>query len=101
MLTLYVSYVLARVNFYVKMFAEDDFAEASGERLYTTRFSDKEWIEIFEILPPDEGRFFFEPWGLIYENQVGERLGVIFVEMLVMHMNKDEADVLVDYIKKN
>jgi len=69
-------------------------------------FSDKEWIEIFEIFAARYRKNGFEPWDLIYGNQVGERLGVIFVETLITHVDsagavKGEADVLVEYIRKN
>ena len=106
-LTLYVSYILAHANFYISILAGDDFAEASGERLYTTKFNNENWIDIFEILPPDEGRIFFEPWNITYEKQTGEKLGVIFVELLFRSFDfktgreKNEAEVLVEYISKS
>ena len=112
-LTLYVSYVSAKAGFYASTFASDDFAEECGERLYTTEFSDKEWIENFDLLPPSEGEIcwaggaFVEPWDLLYENRKGEKLGVVFVEMLFRSFNlktgreKSEAEVLVEYIENN
>jgi hypothetical protein len=111
LLTLYVSYVLAGAGFYDSVFASDDFAEVAEKRLYTTKFSDNDWIEIFDGLPPGEGDILgelnLEPWDWEYENEEGEKLGVVFVEMLLEMCDAESgrsyspAEVLVRHIGEN
>jgi hypothetical protein len=84
-LTLYVSYVLAKVGFYVQLFAGEDFAE-SGGRLYTTEFSDEDWLENLYLFRPMED----EPdiqWDYCYENSKGEVLKIIFATIFISEVN--------------
>jgi hypothetical protein len=100
LLTLYVSYVLTRARFYDSVIME-------MERRYTTKFSDKDWIEIFGILPPGELDEVLEPWDWEYKNERGEKLRVVFVKVLMgaydfkSGRSYSSADVLVRYIGGN
>lgn len=84
-LTLYVSYVLAKVGFYVQLFSREDFTE-SGERLYTTEFSDEDWLENLYLFEPMKDEPYFE-WDMYYENSEGEVVKIIFATMFISEIN--------------
>jgi len=101
LLTLYASYILARAGFYISMFASDDFADVEGEKLYTTKFSDEDWIKNFGLLPPGELDGISGKWDLDYVNQRGERIKVIFVEYPLRTPDSSVAQILTRYISED
>jgi hypothetical protein len=101
LLTLYVSYVLAAAGFY-------DSVTAEVEGRYTTKFSDKDWVEILDFLPPSEdSSILWKPWDWEYENERGEKLRVVFVKVLMEEYNAktgrsySSAEVLARYVSGN
>lgn len=105
LLTVYVSYILTHEGFYLKLFTEQDFTETAEEKLFTNEFTDKDWIENFDIFPPEEDIFTFE-WVEDYENTKGDKIRVIFVTLLVTEISKtgeeiDEAKRLIGYFRND
>lgn len=97
LLTLYASYVLAHIGFYVEDWVSDDFVEASGEALYTTKFQDDDWIEnlaLFERLEEE----FYSGWEMYYKNERQERLKVIFVTLFMTEINM-RTDITLDEVE--
>jgi len=79
-LTVYVSYVLTRVGFYAQPFASGDFPE----RLYTTEFSDSDWLENLILFEHEE---YEDEWEMYFENESNETMKILFVTLL--HSDED------------
>ena len=74
-LTVYVSYVLARVGFYAQPLASGDFPE----RLYTTEFADSDWLKNLILFEHEEYKY---EWEIYFENERNETLKILFVTLL-------------------
>ncbi len=77
MLTLYISYILARAGFCAQALATGDFPE----RLYTTKFTDQDWLENL-ILFEHEEEGYRDEWTMYFENVENEIIRILFVTLL-------------------
>lgn len=86
-LTVYVSYVMARVGFYQQALARGDFPE----RLYTTEFKDSDWLENL-ILFEHEMEGYRDKWVMYFENERNERIKIVFVTLLYSHKDPQTGE---------
>jgi len=83
-LTLYASYVLAHIGFYVELFASEDVVDMDLEPLYTTKFKDEDWIEHLDSFEPiEENPVSYWEWETYYENEREEKIKLIFVSIFM------------------
>lgn len=79
-LTVYVSYILARAGYFALGFVEP--TEDDRERdLLTTEFSERDWLELIDYFEHDEEGFRNE-WSMEYQNSKNQRIRVFFITFL-------------------
>jgi len=93
---LYGSYILSKAGYNIDCWCNEDFYESSGgERLYTTEFTDKDWIDNLFML---EGMWDFNDGNadIEYANKKRGKIKIFYINSFI-----DQRKTWIDYIAKD